>query len=154
MQTKAKVKIETKWVPAEPCVLMRAKRRKEELPAFFAAAYGKLYRYAGGKTRPKACFGRYYDWSKELVDCDAGVVTSDRIPGEGDIEAGQYGGHDALYALTVGPYTLLEEVYGEMQAYLREHSLETAGAPYEVYLNSPEDVPESALRTEVYWPIR
>lgn len=37
---------------------------------------------------------------------------------------------------------------------MKDHELQPGGAPYEVYLNSPDEVPESELKTEVFWPIK
>lgn len=154
MKTETPIAIEERWIPAEPCVIVRAKKTMAEIGPFFRETFPKLFGYAAARTQPKAAFGRYYDWSGELIEFDAGVVTRDALPGLEDIKAGQYGGHKALFSLHVGPYAQVEKVYAALQTHMKEHELQSAGAPYEVYLNSPDEVPESELKTEVYWPIR
>ena len=153
METRSEVRIEDRQVPAEPCVYIAAKRAVADLPAFFGEAFGKLYGYACSKTQPGAAFGRYYTWDTELIQLDAGVVTSDELEPQGEIQAGTYGGHRALYALHVGPYSDVGPVYELMREEMKRLGVGPAGPPYEVFLNSPAEVPESELKTEVYWPV-
>lgn len=154
MKTEVKIPIERTWVSLEPCVIIHAKKTMAEMPEFFREAFGRLYAYASSKAAPKQAFARYYDWSTDPIDFDAGVVIQKAIEGKDDIQPGRYGGHEALMALHVGPYGQIETVYNAIQAYLKEHELESGDAPYEVYLNSPDEVPESELKTEVYWPLK
>ena len=154
METATKIDIERKWIATQPCIQVHAKKKMDEMPAFFRETFPKLYGYASARTKPGAAFGRYYDWSKELIDFDAGIVVNTAIPGEGDIQAGKFGGHEALFARHEGPYGKVEAVYAAMQECMKKHELQAAGAPYEVYLNSPDEVTESELKTEVYWPVK
>lgn len=153
METKTAVRIEDRQVPAQPCVYIAAKRPVSELPAFFGEAFGKLYGYACSKTQPGAAFARYHNWDKEIIDFEAGVVTKDMLEPQAEIQTGIYGGHRALYALHVGPYANVGPVYEAIQEEMKRLGVHPAGPPYEVYLNSPDEVPESELKTEVYWPI-
>lgn len=144
-------KIEIREVPEQPCLLISAKKKMEELPAFLQESYGKLYGYAQGKGR--ACFARYPSWTKDEFTIEAGIVTAEPMAPQGEIECGTYGGHRALFVVHKGPYDKVGAAYGAIQGHMEEKAMKSAGAPYEVYLNDPRDVPESELQTEVYWPI-
>jgi AraC family transcriptional regulator len=47
----------------------------------------------------------------------------------------------------------LGPVYAAVIEYLMKNGYEIAGAPMELYLNNPMDVPESGLLTEVQVPV-
>lgn len=60
-----------------------------------------------------------------------------------------------LVAATVhkGPYDESAGAYAAVEKWLQEHGHTAAGAPREVYLNSPEDVPPSQYLTEIQFPV-
>jgi effector-binding domain-containing protein len=53
----------------------------------------------------------------------------------------------------VGPYEEVGEAYTALQKWMADNGCRPAGAPREVYLNEPGEVPGSELLTEVDWPI-
>ena len=153
METLIQIPIERRWVAMEPCIFMRTKKTMAEMPDFFRESFGKMYAYAGQKTVPGLAFGRYYDCSTEQIDFDAGVIVRQAIPSEGEIQAGHFGGNECLVAEHIGPYAKVETVYDAMKAFMKEHKLQPGGPPCEVYHNSPDEVPENELKTEVFWPV-
>jgi DNA-binding transcriptional MerR regulator len=62
-------------------------------------------------------------------------------------------GGDCAVALHKGPYSNLTEVYARLVEWLEAGGLTPAAPPYEKYLNSPQEVPEDQLLTEVCFPI-
>jgi effector-binding domain-containing protein len=154
METTVQIPIERRWVEMEPCIFIHAKKTMAQMPDFFREAFGKMYAYAGQRTVPGLAFGRYNDWSTDLVDFDAGVVVRQAIPAEGEIQSGRFGGAECLVATHLGPYSKMESVYDAMKAYMKEHELQPDGPPSEVYHNSPDEVPENELKTEVFWPVK
>lgn len=103
MKTEIQIPIERTWVDMEPCIVIRTKKPMAEMGPFFRSAFGKMYAYASTKTVPMQAFARYYDWSNDLIDFDAGVVVKKAIEAQGDIQPGRYGGHEAIKALHIGP---------------------------------------------------
>jgi effector-binding domain-containing protein len=75
------------------------------------------------------------------------------VRGEGDITAGETAGGEALHALHVGPYGGLGETWAKVFAHAEALQREVTKSSWEVYLNTPADVPASELRTEIYVPI-
>lgn len=140
-------------VPAKPCLTIKAKMSMADMPAFLQKSYGKLYGYAGSRTTPQECFARYPSWTEKECEVEAGVVTRDPLPSQGELVASQFGGHKALHVLHKGPYAAVGPAYEALQEEIKTKELKTAGAPYEVYLNDPHTVPESKLLTDIYWPV-
>ncbi len=61
--------------------------------------------------------------------------------------------HKVLSTIYKGPYAEIAPVYGEMMQHIMGEKYEMIGAPREAYLNSPGEVPENELLTEVIFPI-
>lgn len=54
----------------------------------------------------------------------------------------------------IGSYRSLTETHRKISAYLAAHGIERDGATWESYVSDPGDVPEEALLTYVYYPIK
>lgn len=52
-----------------------------------------------------------------------------------------------------GPYEALEEVYYSLGEWIEEKKYQMVGPPEELYYNSPEEVSESELLTEIRFPV-
>lgn len=61
--------------------------------------------------------------------------------------------HHVLSRIHKGPYPQLGSAYGMMMEYITKEGCEMIGAPREIYLNSPQEVPEEELLTEIQFPI-
>jgi len=53
-----------------------------------------------------------------------------------------------------GPYAEMAPAYDAMNKWIAEKGLEAAGIAYEVYYNSPAEVPESELLTKIMLPVK
>jgi len=61
---------------------------------------------------------------------------------------------EAAVAIHTGPYDGLADAHAAMEQFLDEHQLAKAGAPREVYLTDPGEVPDPAQwKTQVIWPV-
>lgn len=61
--------------------------------------------------------------------------------------------HKVLSTVHKGSYAEIPSIYGKMMQHVMERKYEMIGAPREAYLNSPEEVPENELLTEVIFPV-
>jgi effector-binding domain-containing protein len=61
--------------------------------------------------------------------------------------------HKILSAIHKGSYAEIGSVYAEMMQYLIESGYEMIGAPREVYINFPDEVPDNELLTEITFPV-
>ncbi len=59
----------------------------------------------------------------------------------------------ALKVIHTGPYARLGDTHRKIAAYVAAAGLDRDGAPWEAFVRDPADVPESALITEVYYPL-
>ena len=59
----------------------------------------------------------------------------------------------ALKVIHTGPYARLGDTHRRIAAYIAAAGIDRDGAPWESFVSDPADVPESALITEVYYPL-
>ncbi len=54
----------------------------------------------------------------------------------------------------MGAYDKLNDAHAAVQVWIEEQKLRGAGAPWEVYVTDPADVPDPAnWRTDLFWPL-
>lgn len=151
--TKTLGKVEFKDMPARPCIIISRRVPFAQMAPFFQEAFGKLYPYGMRLGQVAECFARYQSWTETECEVEAGVVVDHPMAASGEIRPSIYGGHRALYMRHVGPYSEATRTYDAIQEYAKSHEIPLAKSMYEVYLDSPESVPEDKLRTDVYWPL-
>jgi effector-binding domain-containing protein len=86
-------------------------------------------------------------------DVQPAFFVASPIDGEGDITAGETAGGEALVALHVGPYGTLGETWGQVFARAGALQRRVTKSSWEAYLNTPAEVPQAELRTEIVVPV-
>jgi effector-binding domain-containing protein len=74
--------------------------------------------------------------------------------GTGEVYGTELAAGPAAVTLHRGPYAEIGPAYHTVSGWVQDHGHELAGGPREVYLNTPGEVAEADLQTEVQWPIR
>ena len=74
--------------------------------------------------------------------------------GSGQVYGTELAGGPAAVTLHHGPYAEIGPAYHTISGWVQDHGHELNGGPREVYLNTPDQVSEADLQTEVQWPIR
>lgn len=88
------------------------------------------------------------EFDPENSDVEIGAI----MPGKNELSRTIPGGECAMTA-HLGAYENLNETYGAIVKWIEENGYRIAGQPYEKYLNSPHEVPEKDLVTEIYFPV-
>jgi AraC family transcriptional regulator len=71
----------------------------------------------------------------------------------GNIKTKDIPAQNVLYALHKGPYNEVGRVYEVLMNKIIEDGYQMVGAPIEIYFNSPMEVSEDELLTEVQFPV-
>lgn len=118
-------------------------------------AYRRLFEYAA--DRGVAPSGHVMMIVREMgtpMILEAAIGVAADTPGEGNILASVLPEGDAVVALHVGRYEDIGPVYEAVFAHASQSGRRPNGAPYEVYLTSPETEPDpTKQRTEVVLPV-
>jgi AraC family transcriptional regulator len=90
----------------------------------------------------------------ERLRSDAGLVVPEGAALPPGLEERRVRGGRYARVLHVGPYEQLPDAWARLKsAALPDGQRHADAASYEIYLNTPGDVPEEDLRTELYEPV-
>jgi len=99
----------------------------------------------------------YYTSPKEVAPEDMryemGVPFLGEASEQGNVKIKDLPVQDVLYARHKGPYSEVGLVYEVLMNKVMEDGYQMVGAPVEIYFNSPMEVSEDELLTEVQFPV-
>lgn len=136
---------------ATPTLSVRRHSRVDQLPAVLGEAYSEIIHFAGtlGVETLGPAFTIYYNMNMEDLDLEIGFVAKEKIPGNETIQSSEIPAGRYVSAVFAGPYAEMPKMYSEMSTFMIEQGLIPSGTACEFYYNSPMDVPETELRTQV-----
>lgn len=150
-------KIELQEQPSQMVLGKRFSTSIARVAEDIGAGYGELFTYLGelGEQPSGAPFALYYgpDFDPEDFEMELCVPVNRMIESRGDLVSHEVPSGQAAVTIHKGPYSEMEPVYKDLDAWLKENGYRYAGPAREVYLNDPDQVAESDLLTEVSIPI-
>ena len=150
------MQIEYKEQKAVPVLRIRTRATLETLPQAIGGNYRKIMGYFTelGEQPADAPYTCYHNNDMEDLDLEMGFPTEKALPGKGDIQPGEIPAGKYVTAMYKGPYTEMEKPYNAMFAWMKDKGCEHTGESYEVYYNSPGEVPEAELLTKITLPVK
>jgi len=149
------MKIEIKTIPEYQVAFILKKGSYEQIPPNL----GKVVEWLMTKNVEiqMPIYGLYYnspmEVSEEELEWEVGAAFLGKLEGEGDIQIKTIPQHEAVTTVFKGPYGEAASVYMKLVEYATKEGYQLAGPPLESYLNSPDEVPESELLTEIRFPV-
>jgi effector-binding domain-containing protein/uncharacterized protein YndB with AHSA1/START domain len=134
----------------------------QEVGAFMPGDFSELWKLVEMKKLPQPayCFSLYrtFDCVTGKADYIAGLAyaTKPTIKADVPLATGHFEGHRALRLDHTGSYRFLGNAWSALlsrQRALRKKAIKPIPM-YEIYRNSPDEVPERQLKTEIYLPVR
>ncbi|MDD2890964.1 MAG: GyrI-like domain-containing protein [bacterium] len=128
-------------------------------------AMGMLFQYAGanGIQYTGAPFGVYYDDPKKVAPekcrydvCVPIAPVADSIAGKitGDIKIKEIPAVEVAFLVHKGAYNKVGPAWGGLYKWIFKNGYKPDGPGREFYLNSPQEVPEDSLLTEIQIPVK
>src|SRR5437667_913159 len=113
--------VRVKEIEARPTVVIRTETAPKSLGETFAELLPEVSAYLDAKGVQSAgpAFGRFFDYTKDRVDMEAGFPVASPGEGEGRVEPSELPGGRVGVALHVGPYTALPHAYEAMTAWMK-----------------------------------
>lgn len=142
--------------PAQPTLVIRTRAAVQNLPQVIGPAYGAVFQYAGrlGVQPSGAPFVAYHNMDMQDLDMEIGFPFAQKLPGEGQVLAGEIPGGKAAACLHVGPYDQLGAAYEALHQWMQANGHVPAGVAYEFYLNDPQGTPPAELQTQLVFPLQ
>lgn len=151
-------KFEVKKVDAVKAVVIKSSVPTKEIGPKMGELYGKLFAYLGQKQiQPAgAPFAVYYEYDpKGNTTFECGVPVNSAITSEGEVVFKEFPAMSALTTLYVGAYEKMAPIYGELEKYMKEKSLQSTGICWEVYLTDPSKLKDpNENQTMIYFPVK
>lgn len=150
------LKIELKEKDVQPVLSIRKITSVGELSQEIGKAYDSIIQYLNelGEQPAEAPYTAYYNLDMEHLDVEMGFPVSGKLAGKGEIKAGEIPAGKYAECMYKGPYSGMVPVYDAINEWIVNNGYTAAGTAYEVYYNSPEEVPESELLTKVMFPLK
>lgn len=138
---------------------IRFRAPASELPERLGRVYGALSTYLSELDEAPSGppYTRYFSMDPSEFDVEVGMPISKAlrgIRGKGEIVLSELPEGSAATAIHVGPYADIESTFERLMTWLSQQGWAVASAPYELYLNGPDTVPESQLQTRIVIPVR
>lgn len=151
--------VEIKTLPETPFLFMRRRvdlnEVAEQLAEMLPAVFGYVMEAGLPMAGPPVV--RYAEQSAAFATLEAGIPLAAAAEAPTDrsgIEAGVLLGGPAAVTIHQGPYDTLGEAHAAVDRWIAANGHSAAGAPWEVYLTDPGEVPDPAdWQTEVIWPV-
>lgn len=124
----------------------------DDLANGFAALVARIGASGGEITGPP--FVTYHQMIDEETDGDIEIcIPVTDVEADGQVQRVDRAAELVARTVHRGPYDELGPAYHTVAGWIQEHGHQMAGAPRELYLNDPGQVPADELLTEVQWPI-
>lgn len=146
-----------KTTPARTVAAVRTPTTQQSVYTDIPAGFGQVLTFLGGigVTPVDAPFTLFHQFPEPDAAGDISLcVPIDHLvePGAG-IDVVTIPGATVSSILHVGPYADMAESYASIASWIHERGHRILGPSREIYMNSPADVPDAELRTEIQWPI-
>ncbi|MEA4956215.1 hypothetical protein SDC9_03604 [bioreactor metagenome] len=93
------------------------------------------------------------DPEEMVYDMGIPISKDTELSEEGEIKVVELLEHRVLSTIHKGSYETLKQSYEKMVEYSIKNNYDIIGSPKEVYINSPHEVPENELLTEIQFPV-
>ncbi len=140
---------------AQPILYCAAQVSMTEMANVLGQLLPKVFGYAttSGATMVGPPFVRYLNKAATL-DIQAGLPVASGATASDDVSLGELPAGAAITTIHTGPYDGLPAAYTALETWLKDNAVQRSGAPWEVYLTDPGEVPNPAdWKTQVFWPI-
>ncbi len=143
-------KVEIKVVETPPVNMISARDTIsiKNFDQLFGRAFDKLHSAGLCLNGPVLAIYHSEDFDPESTDVEVGLTVD-----AGTEDTRVLDGGTCAMAVNLGPYSNLHETYTALAKWVEENGYKITASPYEKYLNSPQEVSEEQLVTEVYFPI-
>ncbi len=148
--------ISVKTVGVTKCVFIANQGNYSEIGSLF----GKLFGWLGEKDIEPVGppFGIYYDNPEEVPpeECryEICVPIKSEIEGDSLVQVKEISEMEVVALIYRGPYKDVGPSWGKLYGWIHRNKYEPAGPGMEIYLNSPDEVPEDSLLIEIQIPVK
>ncbi|MBZ9571534.1 GyrI-like domain-containing protein [Methanobrevibacter sp. TMH8] len=139
----------------KPVISIKTTTNMETLPILIGECYEKIGNYLEeiGEYPEDIPFVRYFNMDMENLKVEIGFPVYKELPGKDDIEFSYIDEMKVVWAIYQGAYQEMGESYDKIIKWIEDNNITTNGTFLEYYYNSPEEISEDKLLTEIIMPL-
>lgn len=144
-------------LPASTFLYKSARCSHADIAKTLGGLLGPVFQYAmtNGIELRSPPTTLYVEWGPGMVTMEAGMMIGTAVTPPEGIQIAILPAGEAAVAIHTGPYDGLPDAHAAIEQFVAEHALEKAGAPREIYLTDPGEVPDPKdWKTQIIWPVR
>jgi effector-binding domain-containing protein len=141
---------------AQPALIVRTRTPVFRLGKAIGKAFEAIEAYLAQQNEQPAGppFVMYYNTNMFALDVEIGFPVKRPLKGTGEIQPTEIPGGKAAACLYKGPYNKIAPAYKALQQWMKTNGYTSGGAPYEYYLNDPNETPPEELQTQIVFPLK
>ena len=146
-----------KTIDETPFLFMRSQTKAEDIAQALGSMFVPVFQFAITNGIPFAGppTARYVSFGPGLITIEAGMPIATSADGEGGIMIGSLLGGRVASTVHKGSYDSLNEGHEAIQRWMMDNEEEAGGAPWEVFITDPGEVPDPAeWLTEIVHPLK
>ena len=128
----------------------------DQLAAIMGPLFGEVYGYIqqSGQAPSGMPFSIYHAMDGQTVELECGMPVPTPLPGADRVQPGELPAGTMATVTHFGPYESLGRTWTALMEWMKSQGLESAGAPWEVYVTDPGAEPDqSKWRTDIFFPV-
>ncbi|MGE5291418.1 MAG: GyrI-like domain-containing protein [Micromonosporaceae bacterium] len=148
--------IESVALCEQPTMVVRDTVPADKIGEWIGSAFARIFTHLGeaGISPAGPPFARFR-FHGDTIEAEVGAPVPAGTRASGGFETSSLPGGTAAATVHVGPYETLDQAYGALETWLKDHGFEQAGTFWEEYLSDPSQEPDPARqRTRVIMPYR
>ena|SRR3989339_2026747 len=140
----------------QPALSIKTVTSITNLPQEIGKAYSSITAYLSelGEYPKDAPFSAYFNMDMENLDVEMGFPTNKQLEGCGNIISSVIPAGKKATCMYKGAYKDIAPVYEAMTKWMKDNNHIPINVVYEIYYNSPMEVPESELLTKIVFPLK
>jgi len=149
--------ITKKTLTETPFLCMRRQVKPEALSEALGSMLVPVFQYATAQGIPFAGppTARYLSFGPGLITLEAGLPIVGNADVEGEIQLASLPGGTVASTIHKGSYDHLNQAHEAVQTWIISNNEEASGAPWEVYITDPGEVPDpNEWLTEIIHPLK
>lgn len=134
---------------------IRMTRPVAQIGAAMAEAFPKIYHavVAAGVEPTGMPLARYFDFDEAATTFECAIPVPGPFTPANEVQPSTVGGGEAAFTVHVGPYDTIGQTWEALVAWVAAEGRRPAGPTWEIYVDDPQETPETELRTELYVPV-
>ncbi len=147
--------MEIKETKNQQTISLRFNTNHENMFKDIGDAYNTLMKFIGeSKLKSGPPFAIYHNEGSSNLDVEVGFILDNPVPVKDNIKISKLPVGKTAYTMRTGAYDKLVNTRSRLKQWAIDNGHKSTGVSYDIYIDNPNEIEESELRTEIYFCIK